>query len=292
MARELRWGIEQRLEFIEFRLFWDGGINRGDIVGQFGVSVPQASADLSRYQSLAPGNVEYDASAKRYVAASSFAPQFLTPDADIFFERLSDIADDSRWTMGPLSVDVARSPRRLVDAGILREIVKAVRGPNSVEILYQSMNPRRPDPVWRRITPHAFGFDGARWHTRAFCHLDQRFQDFLLPRTLGCRKFGPPGPLQAQDQAWNQYFDLKVAPNPKLSESQRSVVARDYAMVDGICSFSVRYAMLFYVLRKLGLLEDAERRDTRSQHIVLLNRAEAEEALRAADSSEDAVPQK
>ena len=27
-ARNLRWGVEQRLEFIEFRLFWEGGINR------------------------------------------------------------------------------------------------------------------------------------------------------------------------------------------------------------------------------------------------------------------------
>ena len=34
----MRWGVEKRMEFIEFRLFWDGGINRADIIGQFGVS--------------------------------------------------------------------------------------------------------------------------------------------------------------------------------------------------------------------------------------------------------------
>ena len=43
----IRWGVEQRLEFIEFRLFWEGGINRGDIIEIFGVSVPQASKDLT-----------------------------------------------------------------------------------------------------------------------------------------------------------------------------------------------------------------------------------------------------
>jgi hypothetical protein len=37
----LRWGTEQRLEFIEFRLFWEGGLNRSDITEQFGVSIPQ-----------------------------------------------------------------------------------------------------------------------------------------------------------------------------------------------------------------------------------------------------------
>ena len=53
----IRWGVEQRLEFIEFRLFWEGGINRGDIIEIFGVSVPQASKDLTMYQEAAPGNV-------------------------------------------------------------------------------------------------------------------------------------------------------------------------------------------------------------------------------------------
>ena len=27
----LTWGVERRLEFIEFRLFWEGGVNRADI---------------------------------------------------------------------------------------------------------------------------------------------------------------------------------------------------------------------------------------------------------------------
>jgi hypothetical protein len=36
---ELRWGVEQRLEFIEFRLFWEGHVNRSDVMTQFGLSV-------------------------------------------------------------------------------------------------------------------------------------------------------------------------------------------------------------------------------------------------------------
>ena len=61
----MRWGVEQRLEFIEFRLFWEGSINRADIVDFFGVSVPQASKDLTLYQERAPGNLEYDTRGKR-----------------------------------------------------------------------------------------------------------------------------------------------------------------------------------------------------------------------------------
>lgn len=40
---ELRWGVAQRLEFIEFRLFWESHVNRSDLMEQFGLSVNQAS---------------------------------------------------------------------------------------------------------------------------------------------------------------------------------------------------------------------------------------------------------
>ncbi len=76
----LTWGVERRLEFIEFRLFWEGGVNRSDIIEKFGVSVPQASKDLTLYQERAPQNAVYDKSAKRYVASDRFEPCFLKPD--------------------------------------------------------------------------------------------------------------------------------------------------------------------------------------------------------------------
>ena len=78
---DLRWGVEQRLEFIEFRLFWEGHVNRIDLMDQFGVSVNQASMDLNRYIGFAPDNMVYDKSARTYVRGPGFKPQFLEPDA-------------------------------------------------------------------------------------------------------------------------------------------------------------------------------------------------------------------
>jgi hypothetical protein len=48
----------------------EGAYQQGGLTGHFGISVPQASADISRYQELAPDNIEYDASAKTYVDVS------------------------------------------------------------------------------------------------------------------------------------------------------------------------------------------------------------------------------
>src|SRR5262245_20079154 len=91
--RRPRRGPEQRLEFIEFRLLWEGGVNRSDLIDQFGVSVPQASNDLTAYRELGPENVTYDLSGKRYVSASSFRPKFLKPNPDRYLAQLKAMSD-------------------------------------------------------------------------------------------------------------------------------------------------------------------------------------------------------
>ncbi len=284
----MRWGVEQRLEFIEFRLFWEGSINRADIVEHFGVSVPQASKDLTLYQERAPGNLEYDTRGKRYVAAAKFVLRFLNPDPYVYLAQLRSVVEGSvpahdSWIAALPTADVALTPKRDIDIEALRLILDAVREGGSVEIFYQSMNKLRPDPIWRRITPHAFGYDGFRWHTRAYCHLEKKFKDFLLPRILGVRGRDKAGAAGEQDWLWNNYFDVIIGPHPDLTESQKKVVAKDYGLDHGSGVLAVRYAMLFYVLKRLGLLGDAAKQNARTQHIVALNRKETEAALKQAE---------
>jgi predicted DNA-binding transcriptional regulator YafY len=288
--RELsvRWGVEKRFEFIEFRLFWEGSINRADLVEVFGVSVPQASKDLALYQERAPGNMEYDTSAKRYVAAEHFVLRFLEPDPHEYLAQLRSVAEGAipahdSWIAALPNADVALTPRRDVDIKILRKILDATREGASVDIFYQSMNKTRPDPIWRRITPHAFGYDGFRWHTRAYCHLEHKFKDFLLPRILDLGAKGEPGETSDQDWLWNNYFNVVIGPHPALTPSQKKVVAKDYGLDHGNGVLAVRYAMLFYVLKRLGLLGDATKQSAHTQHIVTINRRETEAALERAE---------
>src|ERR1700730_7590916 len=87
-AGPLRWSVEQRLAFIEERLFWLGEVNRTDLVRRFGVSMSQASGDIGRYLALEPPGVSYDKSAKRYVAAESFRPRRAAHNAKRFLGEL------------------------------------------------------------------------------------------------------------------------------------------------------------------------------------------------------------
>jgi hypothetical protein len=288
VPKKLGWGAERRLEFIEFQLAWEGGVRRSDIRRAFGVSEPQASNDLTEYQKRAPDNATYDLSGKRYVASSSFKPVFLNGGPSEYLLRLRSLAEglvepEDSWIGSPPDVDIVLTPAREMDAGCLRAVLDANRVRGSLEVRYQSMSRDRPEPVWRRITPHAFGFDGLRWHARAYCHQTERFKDFLLPRILGSRALEEGGLWGDHDHLWQERFCLQITPHPELGAAQRSIVERDYGMTDGVACLDVRYAMLFYVLKRLGLLDDPETKPARSQHIVVANKGETAAALKKAD---------
>jgi hypothetical protein len=60
---------DYRQDWIAETLRVFGYINRDHICRKFGISTPQASLDLRRYQTDHPGAMTYDKTAKRYVAA-------------------------------------------------------------------------------------------------------------------------------------------------------------------------------------------------------------------------------
>jgi hypothetical protein len=271
---ELRWGVEQRLEFIEFRLFWEGHVNRSDVMEKFGLSVNQASSDLSRYIRLAPANMTYDKSLRTYVRNTDFTSVFNKLDAGRYLAQLRSLADDimntnDTWIAELPSYDAAPTPARGVDPVILRSVVGAIRRSQAIEVRYQSLS--RPEPCWRWIAPHAIGFDGFRWHTRAFCKIDEVFKDFLLSRIISTRNVEASEITEEADADWQEHVTLEIGPHPELSESQRKVIALDYGMREGKAEIQVRRALLYYALKRLGLDDNAPARPPQEQQIVLVS---------------------
>ncbi len=285
--RDIRWGLEQRLEFIEFRLFWESEINRSALTKQFGISIPQASNDLRRYEELAPGNLLYDKSLKRYFASPTFNPQLLKPDADQYLNRLRSVADHtvdatSEWFSQIPAAESMPLPQRRVDVDVLRALLRAIRNGRAIRVFYQSMNSQRPEPLWRWISPHAFANDGLRWHVRAFCHLDRKFKDFLLPRCLKIEGDAPQAADGASDSAWQNVFSVVLIPNPELSPSQKSIVAQDYCMENGRISISIRRSFLYYFQKRLRLDVARALDNPRETPVVVENRTAFNIALREA----------
>lgn len=67
----MRWFEQYRMEWIGEILTVFGYINREHLMKKFSLSAPQASHDLREFQRTRPGAMEYDKSAKRYVARAA-----------------------------------------------------------------------------------------------------------------------------------------------------------------------------------------------------------------------------
>lgn len=271
----LRWGVEQKLQFIEFRLFWEGHVNRSDLIDKFGVSVNQASSDLNRYIALAPDNMVYDKSGKTYVRGATFAPLFLKPDATQYLSQVRSVAEgivsrEDAWIGNLPAFDGTPAPARGIDPVVLRSLVIAIRRHEAIEVFYQSMS--SPDPEWRWIAPHALAFDGFRWHARSYCEKSGEYRDFVISRIIDARQNRPAGQLATSDVAWQQMVELEIGPHTGLSPNQRRVIELDYGMQDGCVTIPVRRALLYYALKRLGLDTDPAARSPQDQQIVLLNR--------------------
>jgi hypothetical protein len=275
--------VEQRLEFIDFRLYWEGHVNRSDLINFFGVSMPQASADLTQYQEQAKGNAVYDKTLKTYVAGPRFRPVFFEPSADRYLAQLRMmesglLSEEEAWAVRTPAYSIVPILRRHIDPATLRSILDAIRNRVMIHITYQAM--KRPEPKPRWISPHALGFDGFRWHARAWCHTRGRFVDFVLARILQVGEVKPSDIEPDKDIGWQREITLRFAPHPDLKGGARKVIELDFGMKNGEASITTRVCMSYYLERQFGLDAEAPRAKGERQQIVLVNRDELEAARR------------
>ncbi|MGE8143258.1 WYL domain-containing protein [Novosphingobium sp. NPDC080210] len=266
--------MEQKLQFIEFRLFWEGHVNRADLMDTFGVSLNQASGDLNRYIALAPDNMVYDKSGKTYVRSPAFSPHFMKPDATQYLAQVRSVAEgivapEDAWIGNLPPFDATPAPARGIDPAVLRSIVIAIRRREAVEVRYQSMS--SPDPEWRWIAPHALAFDGFRWHARSFCEKSGEYRDFVISRIVETRQSRSTQMQTAADTDWDEIVQLEIGPHPALSQNQKRAIELDYGMQNGRVVIPVRRALLYYALKRLGLDTDPAARKPQDQQIVMMN---------------------
>jgi len=269
-----KWGQDRRLEFIDWRLRWEGRINRSDLTGFFGISVPQASLDIARYLDLAPLNAVYDRSNRVYLAGNKFAPFFEATNSERFLNELlarstGVLQHELGYSCWTPPTDLPPNPARSVPAPVLLALLRAIREAVRVDVLYQSMS--STEPVNRQVSPHALGFDGFRWHVRAYCHRRDAFLDFVIARMLEVSVANEPAQDAAGDDAWHRQVEVVLGPNPALPEAARQVTELDYGMTNGSVVIRSRQALLFYTLKRLGLLPGQEA-PPEVQQIVLINR--------------------
>lgn len=271
-SRDLAWSALQRLQFIEFRLLWEGHVNRSDLMDAFGISVPQSTLDFREYLERAPNNMDYDKRRRFYFPTTAFKPVFISESAEGYLSQLFALGTNSEGQSTPGLIgatptfDILPAPERRVDSCTLRQVLECIRDGLSIEIYYQSLSSQTPD--WRRITPHALASDGLRWHIRAYCHTKKQFRDFVLGRIMDIREKQPSEILGTNDTEWNEIVKVTIAPNPALTEDQQKIIERDYAMNEGKSVIALRKSLLFYLKRRLGVDEGIDKSPAAQQVVI------------------------
>jgi len=269
------WSQDRRLKFIDFRLRWEGRVNRSDLMSYFNISAPQATADFAKYSAAASDNLSYDGRLKTYVRMDTFTPVYARSSSQLYLNELlavtTNILDKDVSFIGwQPDVGVAPVPSRTFTSDTLTALLQAIREKRTLTVSYQGMNHTKP--VERELSPHALAFDGMRWHARAYCHLREKYQDFVLGRMLQVT-LGQPRVVEQPDLEWDRTLLLVLAPNPALSAAAKRAIRLEYGMNDGFLQLSCRQALLYYALRRLRL-ENERSEDAASQQLTLVNRDE------------------
>ena len=281
----LRWGVRRRLEFIDFRLFWDGRFNRGDMAEEFGVSAQQASADIALYERMAPDNLAYDRAEKAYRRTESFAPAFIGETIERYLLQIVAVENrwlrpDDTWFDAIPPVEVVTLGRRPTDPTVLLRVLDAVRNRLEIEVDYASLtgSPRSA----RTIAPHALAHSAGRWYVRSWSPDHNDFRDYNLSRIskVAIRRRSSVDPTL--DLEWVHQINLVIVPNPRLSPERQAAVASELGMTDGRLVLPCRLSLSFYLMSQYNLDVDPGVLKPEKQQIILLNRDEVIQARSAA----------
>lgn len=251
-SRRLGRAQRDRLAHIEQLLWWRGWVRRKDLVEVFGISELQASHDLREFRTLHPGVMQYDASGARYVATSQLKRSdrhaLNLEEAASVLESASRAAGSGPW-VGRVAL-----PARRVEPLIAQAVVRAILARQALRIRYASVHSNTFR--WRWITPHALGYDGWRWHVRAFCADERDFRDFVLGRIAATAESGPAAAKPEDDLGWTREKTIHVKPHPTLGPAQCRALELDFTMRAGTLQLKGAPALLRYALTALGLTEE------------------------------------
>ena len=238
-----------RLAFIELRLRFVGDLQRQDLVKRFGVKTAAATRDMNLYRELAPGNVSYDASGKRYVLPPDFAPIFDYPTERVLTWLTQGFGDGEP---APLKSWVAcETPSNITRPALdtLAAVTRAIHRRCPLRLAYHSISSGRSV---REIVPFALIDTGLRWHVRAFDRKSQEFRDFVITRIEEPVVLSDDAVADheksEQDIQWTRIVELQLVPHP--DQPHPYITEMDYGMKKGVLEMRVRAATAGYMLRK------------------------------------------
>ena len=253
--QNLSYAQQQRLAYIDFKLYFTGSVTRVDIVQHFKLGVSAATRDINLYKEHAPKNMAYDNTQKKYFLTNSFKPLF-THDAKRTLVKLAHQISDGFDAIGDNSgVDFpVEQPSQLnvPDINVIAKLTQAMINGKAVSVIYTSLS---SGSSARELVPHTIVDNGLRWHVRAYDRKSNAFRDFVLTRLAKVTVINNEpevNEIKLQDEQWNTIMPLEIVPHPKNVEFP-TAIKMDYGIDNGVLKLEVRAAMAGYLLRRWNI---------------------------------------
>lgn len=273
---------QQRLQYIELMAYYTGVVTRSDVAKAFGISDAAATKDLKFYSQIAPENLIYKHNVFGFVPSANFEeiftdlePQQVLPMIAANLPFVGESVEQN--LLYGITTEQLPLPQRLPSKEVVAQVIRAMKQKTKLNVVYSSLSDRDSSAT-RTIEPHSLINTGLRWHVRAYSEDTFDFRDFVLSRVQEATQLNEKAESNPEyDDDWMELINLQLTPHPELSEKKRKILMTDYAATDDVIEFTVRRALLGYVLQRLSV-------DTTEDHslnpnayqLIVMNRDEIE----------------
>jgi len=273
---------QQRLQYIELMAYYTGVVTRSDVARAFGISDAAATKDLKFYSQIAPDNLIYKHNVFGFVPSNQFEeiftdlePQQVLPMMAANLPFIGETVEQNLIYGVP--TEQLPLPQRLPGKDVLAQVIRAIKQKTKLSVVYSSLSDRDSSEA-RIIEPHSLVNTGLRWHVRAYSEDTYDFRDFVLSRVQHAQQYSDRAESNPEyDDDWMEVIKLQLSPHPNLSEEKRQILMTDYAAANDVIEFTVRRALLGYVLQRLSVDTTADASlNPNAYQLIVMNRDEIE----------------
>jgi len=199
----------ERLELVDFLLFFRGQIQRRDLMSLSGGSIATATRTLTEYRRQYPENLEYAIGQKRYLACNTFKPAF-EHDAQMALQLLAYGEIKRSVNMPDWQFEAPVVFNHKLDTYVVATIANALTNNRAAEISYFSTTSGHEG---KRLIPTAIFCSESYWYFRAYDLKKSEYRNYRFSR-CGEGIVGEANDLQLpEDEDWQTEVTLTIAPH-------------------------------------------------------------------------------
>lgn len=266
--------LSDRARFIEFCLKYKGAVSRADLMEKFSLSEASATRAIRSYLdesvkklSKSEPNAIFNKNTKVNEISDNFDDIFNLSEEEIFhWLQLENLPNSSEPLIS--SFQKLNSPYEDEFAPIVQAIIQK----KCVRVTYLSLESGAKERI---IIPHAIFSDGLRLYIRVY---DRNREDFIdlasarIAKSIKLDETPKKYEMGMNDHLWNDYVELNLIVNPRLSQTAQEVIKFEYKMIRDRLKIMTRKSTVNYFLRVWNIdCSDDASLDPKVYHLKLEN---------------------